>query len=248
MEPADEELHVFYLLDIANNARAPVNPATPFAFDMPDGAERRVMHGRRRSPAQRQWQVAVRGPFPPGQRSSRWRARCRGQRRRVDVAQTFPATDRAAGGGREEGRRDDAHLAAAHESARDVGRGRSLHRSRRGRRSAAGTTLTLTSRACRTTAAPRARSRSCWQRASWPSGSGRPHARRGRAATPLRQRQLGIGARSCSPSWCASSSDAADGRGRRRRDTPSAAPALVAQLERDLPRLGRRKGGQGLAA
>ena len=38
IEPGDESVDVYYLLDIVNNARAPVNPPTPFAFDMPDGA------------------------------------------------------------------------------------------------------------------------------------------------------------------------------------------------------------------
>src|SRR5262245_42088870 len=38
LEPGDEVVSVYYLLDIVNNARGPVNPQTPFAFDMPNGA------------------------------------------------------------------------------------------------------------------------------------------------------------------------------------------------------------------
>src|SRR5437868_5760766 len=38
IEPGDEAVQLFYLLDIVNNASAPVNPSTPFAFVMPSGA------------------------------------------------------------------------------------------------------------------------------------------------------------------------------------------------------------------
>src|SRR5213594_3022650 len=38
MEPGDEVVHVFYLLDIVNTARTPVNTATPFTFNLPTGA------------------------------------------------------------------------------------------------------------------------------------------------------------------------------------------------------------------
>ena len=38
IEPIEEAAQVFYLLDIANNARVPVNPPAPFAFDLPKGA------------------------------------------------------------------------------------------------------------------------------------------------------------------------------------------------------------------
>src|SRR5262245_39705831 len=38
MEPGEERVNVFYLLDIQNTARVPVNPPVPFAFDVPADA------------------------------------------------------------------------------------------------------------------------------------------------------------------------------------------------------------------
>jgi len=38
LQPREEAVDVFYLLDISNNQSVPVNPPAPFAFDMPDGA------------------------------------------------------------------------------------------------------------------------------------------------------------------------------------------------------------------
>jgi hypothetical protein len=67
IEPGDESVQVYYLLDIENTARTPVNTASPFMFDMPSGAlgtslledssSRSSVNGGR---------VRVEGPFPPG--------------------------------------------------------------------------------------------------------------------------------------------------------------------------------------
>src|SRR5216684_2608285 len=38
MQPNDEVVEVFYLLDISNNATTPVNPPLPFVFDLPRDA------------------------------------------------------------------------------------------------------------------------------------------------------------------------------------------------------------------
>src|SRR5580765_5735751 len=38
VQPREEAVDVFYLLDIANNQTVPVNPPTPFVFDLPSGA------------------------------------------------------------------------------------------------------------------------------------------------------------------------------------------------------------------
>lgn len=66
IEPDDESVRVYYLLDIVNPAATPVDPPTPFVFDTPreatnttvmEGAPRAVSAGRR---------VSVQGPFPPG--------------------------------------------------------------------------------------------------------------------------------------------------------------------------------------
>jgi len=67
IEPRDEILDVFYLLDIVNNGRAPVNPAKPFEFDMPSGsASATIMQGSSPKAAASGSHVKVAGPFPPG--------------------------------------------------------------------------------------------------------------------------------------------------------------------------------------
>ena len=67
MEPRDEFVNVFYLLDINNPARVPVNPRTPFAFNLPDAAEGAgVMEGSTPQAKVTNKQVTVAGPFAPG--------------------------------------------------------------------------------------------------------------------------------------------------------------------------------------
>jgi len=66
VEPDDEVVRVYYLLDIINSTQTPVEPTTPFVFETPaqatsttvmEGAPAAATAGRR---------VSVSGPFPPG--------------------------------------------------------------------------------------------------------------------------------------------------------------------------------------
>ncbi len=67
MEPRDEVVNVFYLLDINNTARVPVNPPTPFAFDLPADAQGAgIMEGSTPKAKVAGRHVTVEGPFPPG--------------------------------------------------------------------------------------------------------------------------------------------------------------------------------------
>jgi hypothetical protein len=67
IEPRDEVLDVYYLLDIVNNDRAPVNPSTPFEFDMPKGAtSATIMQGSSPLATASGSHIKVSGPFPPG--------------------------------------------------------------------------------------------------------------------------------------------------------------------------------------
>ena len=67
MEPRDEFVNVFYLLDIENTARAPVNPPVPFAFDLPADAQGAgVMEGSTPTAKVTGKRVTVEGPFAPG--------------------------------------------------------------------------------------------------------------------------------------------------------------------------------------
>jgi len=67
MQPTEEAIDVYYLLDIANNARVPVNPPTMFAFDLPGGAvSPTIMEGSSPLATLQKKRLAIAGPFPPG--------------------------------------------------------------------------------------------------------------------------------------------------------------------------------------
>ena len=92
VEPGDEGVQLYYLLDIVNAAKAPVNPPTPFAFDMPAGAvgttllegstPRAKVSGRR---------VQVEGPFAAGRTLVQVACEIPASSGSLAVAQTFPA-------------------------------------------------------------------------------------------------------------------------------------------------------------
>ena len=92
IEPGDETVRVFYLLDIENTARAPVNTATPFVFELPAGARNAaIMQGS--SPVARVsgLRVTVAGPFPPGPTFVQSAYELSADRGSIEIAQTFPA-------------------------------------------------------------------------------------------------------------------------------------------------------------
>lgn len=93
MEPRDEVVNVFYLLDINNTARVPVNPATPFAFDLPPDAQGAgVMEGSTPNAKVEGKRVTVAGPFPPGHTFLQVGASIPvSGRGAIEIAQTFPA-------------------------------------------------------------------------------------------------------------------------------------------------------------
>jgi hypothetical protein len=67
IEPSDEAIQMYYLLDIVNTARAPVNPPAAFMFDMPAGAVgTTVMEGSSPQASVNGPLVRVKGPFAPG--------------------------------------------------------------------------------------------------------------------------------------------------------------------------------------
>ncbi len=117
LQPREEGVDVFYLLDISNNQSVPVNPPAPFAFDMPDGATgTTIMDGSSPQASVKGTRVTVAGPFAPGHTF-------------VQVAASLPADDgsiadrakasrqsRRAGGHRQESRRHHVEVAAVEES------------------------------------------------------------------------------------------------------------------------------------
>jgi hypothetical protein len=90
----DEAAQVFYLLDVANNARVPVNLKTPFVFDLPKGAEGAgIMQGSSpKASVSGGTQVTVDGPFPPGHTYVQVGWQIAAGSGTVDIAQRFPAT------------------------------------------------------------------------------------------------------------------------------------------------------------
>ena len=92
IQPGDEVVQVYYLLDIVNRAWAPVNPPAPFAFDLPaaaagatslEGSSPQVsVDGRR---------VRVEGPFEPGGTLVRVAYELPVTSGSLEVAQPFPA-------------------------------------------------------------------------------------------------------------------------------------------------------------
>jgi hypothetical protein len=67
MEPGEETISVFYILEIMNTARAPVNPTTPFLFDVPkDSVSTAILQGSSPLATSTGNHIRVGGPFPSG--------------------------------------------------------------------------------------------------------------------------------------------------------------------------------------
>jgi hypothetical protein len=92
LEPDDEQVRVFYLLEVMNTARAPVNPPTPFIFDVPDNAlATTVLDGSTKLASASGTRVRVQGPFPPGQTVVQVGFDLPARRGVIEFAQAFPA-------------------------------------------------------------------------------------------------------------------------------------------------------------
>ncbi|MGE4053596.1 MAG: hypothetical protein AB7F99_02260 [Vicinamibacterales bacterium] len=92
IEPDDEIVRVYYLLDIINGGTAPVQPREPFVFETPaqatsttvmDGAPQAAVAGRR---------VSISGPFPPGNTFASIAFALPAPTGSVEIHQVFPAT------------------------------------------------------------------------------------------------------------------------------------------------------------
>ena len=93
IEPGDETVNVFYLLEVQNTARAPVNPPAPFIVDVPNGASSaQIMEGSSPLATAKGRRVTVSGPFPPGATFVQIAYGMPSGSGAIDVSQTFPAT------------------------------------------------------------------------------------------------------------------------------------------------------------
>ena len=92
-EPGDETLAVYYLLEIVNNARTPVNPSTLFTFDMPTGTTGTgLLQGSSPLASVTGTHVLVRGPFPPGSTLVQVGGELPVTSGALDITQRFPAS------------------------------------------------------------------------------------------------------------------------------------------------------------
>jgi hypothetical protein len=67
IQPGDENVTLYYLLELVNNSASPVNPATPFDFEMPAGSTGTgILQGSSPLAAVNGSRVIVSGPIPPG--------------------------------------------------------------------------------------------------------------------------------------------------------------------------------------
>jgi hypothetical protein len=67
IQPGDENVTLYYLLELLNNSASPVNPATPFDFEMPAGSTGTgILQGSSPLATVNGPRVIVSGPFPPG--------------------------------------------------------------------------------------------------------------------------------------------------------------------------------------
>jgi hypothetical protein len=67
IEHTDDALQVYYILDIRNSARTPVNPPSAVILDMPTGALSTAILGDATQAIARGDRVTVTGPFAPGE-------------------------------------------------------------------------------------------------------------------------------------------------------------------------------------
>jgi hypothetical protein len=92
IEPGEETVSVYYLLTITNAARTPVNPSSPFVFDMPAGASgTTVLEGSSPQARADGSRVYVDGPFPPGDTSVQVACSIPVTSGTLEISQRFPA-------------------------------------------------------------------------------------------------------------------------------------------------------------
>ena len=91
IEPDDESVRVYYLLELVNNASAPVSPASPFMFQTPTEAQgTTIMEGSAPEATANGTTVRVQGPFPPGGTFVQVAYALPAASGSVDIVQTFP--------------------------------------------------------------------------------------------------------------------------------------------------------------
>ena len=92
IQPNDENIEFYYLLDVSNTSTNPVNPPAPFVIGLPKGAAgTTIMEGSSPQAKAKGSTVVVEGPFPPGHTFVQAAYMLPGEGGTVDIAQKFPA-------------------------------------------------------------------------------------------------------------------------------------------------------------
>jgi hypothetical protein len=92
VQPREEAVELFYLLDIANNQTFPVNPSSPFVFELPDGASgSAIMDGSSPQASVKGMRVTVVGPFAPGHTFVQVATSLPAEDGSIEIAQRLPA-------------------------------------------------------------------------------------------------------------------------------------------------------------
>jgi hypothetical protein len=92
LEPGDEFVTAYYMLELVNINTNPVNPSPPFAFDMPRGAQgTTLLDGSSPIARTKGAHVSLAGPVPPGRTVIQLVAELPVDTGTLDLAQTFPA-------------------------------------------------------------------------------------------------------------------------------------------------------------
>ena len=90
--PGEDVVAVYYLLDVLNNARVPVNPPSGFSLEMPAGAVgTTLLEGTSPNASVSGRQVTVKGPFAPGPTLVQIACNVPVSAASLEVTQRFPA-------------------------------------------------------------------------------------------------------------------------------------------------------------
>jgi hypothetical protein len=92
-EPGDEDVAVYYILELVNTTTNPVTPDPPFVFDMPKGAQgTTLLDGSSPIARTNGAHVSLAGPVPPGKTIIQLVAEMPVGSGALDITQTFPAS------------------------------------------------------------------------------------------------------------------------------------------------------------
>ena len=92
IEPGDDNVAVYLILELVNNGQAPVDPVPPFAFDMPKGAQSTtLLDGSSPLVRTRGAHISLAGPVPPGRTLIQIVCELPTDTGSLDISQTFPA-------------------------------------------------------------------------------------------------------------------------------------------------------------